>query len=74
MKKKNFYSQHWTRLANSQTNTIPRLELPKHGLQIFFERDPHMLEHTKQASAAARQSEHGTNEIGLPFQYFGCNY
>ena len=38
------YSQHWTRLANSQINTIPRLELPKHGLQIFFERDPHMLE------------------------------
>ena len=38
------YSQHWTRLANIQTNTIPRLELPKHGLQSFFERDPHILE------------------------------
>ena len=38
------YSQHRTRLANSQTNTIPRLELPKHGLQSFFERDPHILE------------------------------
>ena len=39
-----FYSQHWTRLANSQTNTIPRLELPKQGLQSFFERDPYNLE------------------------------
>ena len=38
------YSQHWTRLANSQTNTIPRLELPKHGLQGFFEGHPHILE------------------------------
>ena len=39
-----FYSQHWTRLANSQTNTIPRLELTKQGLQSFFERDPYNLE------------------------------
>ena len=29
---------------------------------------------TKQAAAAARQSEHGTNEIDLLNQFFGCNY
>ena len=32
------------KLANSPTNTIPRLELPKHGLQSFFEGDPYILE------------------------------
>ena len=37
-----FYSQHWTRLANIQTNTQARLELTKHGLQSFFEGHPSM--------------------------------
>ena len=32
-----FYSQHWTRLANIQTNIQARLELTKQGLQSFFE-------------------------------------
>ena len=39
-----FYSQHWTRLTNSPTNTIARLELSKHGLQSFFEGDPYIIE------------------------------
>ena len=43
-KKLLFYSQHWTRLANIQTNTQARLELTKQGLQSFFERDPYNLE------------------------------
>ena len=38
-----FYSQHWTRLANIQTNTQARLELTKQGLQSFFEGLPYML-------------------------------
>ena len=35
-KKLLFYSQHWTRLANIQTNTQARLEFTKQGLQSFF--------------------------------------
>ena len=35
--------QHWTRLANIQTNTQARLELTKHGLQSFFKGHPYML-------------------------------
>ena len=38
-----FYSQHWTRLANIQTNIQARLELTKHGLQSFFEGHPYKL-------------------------------
>ena len=38
-----FYSQHWTRLANIQTNTQARLELTKQGLQSLSERDWYML-------------------------------
>ena len=37
------YSQHWTRLANIQTNTQAKLELPKQGLQSFFEGHPYNL-------------------------------
>ena len=39
-----FYSQHWTRLANIQTNTQARLELTKQGLQSLSERDWYMLD------------------------------
>merc|ERR1712102_187071 len=38
-----FYSQHWTRLANIQTNIQARLELTKQGLQSFFEGHPYKL-------------------------------
>ena len=38
-----FYSQHWTRLANIQTNIQARLELTKQGLQSFFEGHPYIL-------------------------------
>ena len=37
------YSQHWTRLANIQTNTQAKLELPKQGLQSFFKGHPYIL-------------------------------